>query len=111
MQLNEAKQILNKNGYSLIKENALADYLMDKVEEVAREIYIREINDYPPTLDGSQQPSREYLKRFDYMSNDLKKAVKRAATVLKADLDSEGLDFDIHVIENEIYDALRMYAK
>jgi hypothetical protein len=45
------------------------------------------------------------------MSNDLKKAVKRAATVLKADLDAEGLDFDVHVIENEIYDALRMYAK
>lgn len=111
MQLNEAKSILNKNGYHLIKENALVDYLMDKVEAVAEEIYRREIDQNVPDLDGSYSPTKEYLQRFDYMSPELKKAVKRAAVLLKHELDAEGLEFDVQNIETEIYDALRMYSK
>lgn len=109
MELNEALRKLKKAGY--VCENKLGDYLLDKVYAVAEEIYAREISDNVPDLAANNRPSREYLERFDYLSDSLKSAVKRAAIALQHELKSEGFDVNIEYVQNEIYDALRLYAK
>lgn len=109
MELNEALRKLKKAGY--VCENKLGDYLLDKVYAVAEEIYAREISDNVPDLAADNRPSREYLERFDYLSDSLKSAVKRAAIALHHELKSEGFDVNIEYVQNEIYDALKLYAK
>ena len=109
MELNEALHILNKAGF--ICENKLSEYWLDKVYRVAEEIYAREISDNVPDLESNNRPSRDYLERFDYLSDSLKAAVKRAATALQSELKTEGFDVNIEYVQNEIYDALKLYAK
>lgn len=111
MNLNEASKVLNAAGLKMVKENKLSEYLLDKVYGVAREIYAREISDNVPDLKSNNRPSRDYLERFDYLSDGLKAAVKRAATALQSELKTEGFDMNIEYIQNEIYDALKLYAK
>jgi len=94
-----------------LDENKLSEYLLDKVYSVAQEIYAREISDNVPDLTVNNRPSQEYLERFDYLSDSLKAAVKRAATALQSELKTEGFDVNIEYVQNEIYDALKMYAK
>lgn len=111
MELNEALETLEQNDLIPMNENELSDYLMDKVYRTAEEIYTREIDENVPVLDGSNQPSREYLERFDYLSDNLKNAVKRASTALYNDLKSEGIDINVEHIQHEIYAALKLYSK
>lgn len=94
-----------------LDENKLSEYLLDKVYRVAEEIYAREISDNVPDLESNNRPSRDYLERFDYLSDSLKAAVKRAATALQSELKTEGFDVNIEYVQNEIYDALKLYAK
>ncbi len=109
--INEAKDFLEVQGFKVLNENQLSEYLMRRVYSVAEEIYAREIDDNVPDLDASNQPSREYLSRFDYLSDNLKNAVKRAAVALQNDLKAEGLDINVQNIQNEIYSALKLYSK
>ena len=109
--LSETVDFLKKNGCEVLNENEMAKYLMDRVYQVATEIYAREIDENVPDLDGSNQPSREYLERFDYLSDNLKNAVKRASVALQNDLKSQGIDINIQNIQNEIYGALKLYSK
>lgn len=107
--LNEAIALLRSAGY--ICENKMSEYLLDKVYAVAEEIYAREISDNVPDLEANNRPSSEYLQRFDYLSDSLKSAVKRAAIALQSELKAEGFDVNLEYVRNEIYDALRLYSK
>lgn len=114
MKLTEAFHILAKNGYEftrLNENNDLSDYLLQRVYQVATEIYTREIADHAPNLDSTNRPDHDYLQRFDYLSDSLKAAVKRAAVALKNDLAAEGFDIHEQNVETEIFDALKLYAK
>lgn len=111
MNLHEAKRILKKNGYKLILENETKDYLLQRVYDVACEIYAREISDDKPDLMMNNRPSDDYLARFDYLSDDLKKAVKRAAKALQNELAEDGFVVNVEYVKNEIYDALKLFAK
>ena len=66
--INEAKEFLEGQGFKVLNESQLSEYLMRRVYNVAEEIYAREIDENVPDLDASNQPSREYLSRFDYLS-------------------------------------------
>lgn len=83
----------------------------DKVMEIAEQIYANEINDNVPDLDNCGRPTREYLQRFDYLSDNLKNAVKRAATALQHDLKDIGVEMNTWNCENELYDALKCFTK
>lgn len=107
--LDEAISLLNKAGY--VCENKMSEYLLDKVYAVAEEIYAREISDNVPDLEADNRPSRDYLQRFDYLSDSLKSAVKRAAIALQNELKAEGFDVNLEYVKNEIYDALKLYSK
>lgn len=111
MLLSEAKEILKKNGYELLTENEMSEYLLTCVKAVAQDIFEREIMDNAPSLDNNNMPSREYLSRFDYLSDSLKNAVKRGATRLKNEFDAQGIKINQFNIETEIYDALKCFSK
>lgn len=115
MTLLESFIILNKNGYTCSKKlnesNELSDYLLQRIYDVATEIYTREISENAPHLDATNRPDHDYLQRFDYLSDSLKSAVKRAAVALRNDLAAEGFKIHQEYIETEIFDALKLYAK
>lgn len=114
MELREAFATLCKNGYKFEKLNEnteVSDFLLQRVYDVATEIYQREISDNAPRLDATNKPDQEYLQRFDYLSDSLKAAVKRAAVALKNDFAANGFDIHEKNVEFEIYDALKLFAK
>ena len=49
--INEAKDFLEGQGFKVLNENQLSEYLMRRVYSVAEEIYAREIDDNVPDLD------------------------------------------------------------
>lgn len=94
-----------------LNENDMSQYLLDKVYLAAEEIYANEISDNVPDLTFDHRPSPEYLQRFDYLSDNLKNAVKRAAVKLSRDFENDGISINIWNIENELYDALKCFSK
>lgn len=83
----------------------------EKVYNIAQRIYAEEISDNVPDLNTQGRPTNEYLERFDYLSDNLKSAVKRAAGALQCELEADGITINLWNCENEIYDALKCFTK
>ena len=62
-------------------------------------------------VDNNGNITNEYLERFQYNSPALKKAVKRAATKLSNDLAENGFKINPWYCEQEIFEALKYFAK
>jgi rubredoxin len=87
------------------------DYLTDRVQDIANQLYQEELEDVQPEIDRNGNITQEYLERFEYNSPSLKKAVKRAATKLSNDLAEDGFKINAWYCEQEIFEALKYYAK
>lgn len=93
-----------------INENKLADYLLEIIENAARNIYEDELESDEPETDSMGNISPEYSERFKYISNDLKKIVKMKAGAIANMVKQNGIDVDPFYIENEIYKILKSYS-
>ena len=87
------------------------EYLTQKVQDVADQLYEEELADVQPEVDGNGNLTEEYLERFIYNSSALKKAVKRAATKLSNDLAEDGFKINPWYCEQEIFESLKYFAK
>ena len=118
MELNEAKQILEENGFVLDKDESQVlnetwerAYIQSAIQDVADQLYDEELADIPPQVDEYGNISPDYLKRFEYTSPELRRATKRAATKLANDLKDQGININPWYCEMEIYDKLRYFSK
>lgn len=114
MDINEAKQILEENGYTLTQNlNECIDkrYLSYAIQDVADQLYEEELMDEQPEVDEYGNVNLEYFKRFEYTSPELRRACKRAATKLSNDLKESGININPWYCEMEIYDKLRYFTK
>lgn len=116
MELNEALEILEKRGYGAVIDGSLdesvcGEYLESAIQDVVDQLYDEELADARPELDDCGNVSLAYLKRFEYASPELKRAVKRAATKLSNDFKENGLAMNPWYIEMEIYDRLKCFAR
>lgn len=116
MELKEAKQILEENGF-VLKENKVLNetweraYIQSAIQDVADQLYDEELADVQPEVDEYGNISTDYLKRFEYTSPELRRAIKRAATKLANDLKDQGININPWYCEMEIYDKLRYFSK
>lgn len=94
----------------MLNENKLAEYFLEKVENVAKKIYNNDILDSNPEkqLDGTFEV--DYLQKFKYLSPKMMRVVKREALKLKNDLKEDGFDVQQLYCETEIINALNAYA-
>jgi arginyl-tRNA synthetase len=114
MRLEEAKQILEENGYTLtqnLNESIDKRYLQYAIQDVADQLYEEELMDEQPEVDEYGNVNLEYFKRFEYTSPELRRACKRAATKLSNDLKESGIKINPWYCEMEIYDKLRYFTK
>lgn len=118
MKLDEAKQILEENGFVLDKDESQVlnetlerAYIQSAIQDVADQLYDEELADIPPQVDEYGNISPDYLKRFEYTSPELRRATKRAATKLANDLKEQGININPWYCEMEIYDKLRYFSK
>lgn len=87
------------------------EYLTNKVQDIANQLFEEELADVQPEVDNDGNITNEYLERFQYNSPELKKAVKRAATKLSNDLAENGFKINPWYCEQEIFEALKYFAK
>ena len=87
------------------------EYLTNKVQDIANQLFEEELADVQPEVDNNGNITNEYLERFQYNSPALKKAVKRAATKLSNDLAENGFKINPWYCEQEIFEALKYFAK
>ena len=67
MLLEEAKQILVDNGYTLaLNESINKRYLDYAIQDVADQLYEEELSDEQPEVDEYGNVNLEYFKRFEY---------------------------------------------
>lgn len=118
MNINEAKQILEENGFainknevSVLKESWERAYIQCAIQDVADQLYEEELADIPPQVDEYGNIPPDYFKRFEYTSPELRHAIKRAATKLANDLKDQGININPWYCEMEIYDKLRYFSK
>ena len=98
-------------GESTLNERWENEYLTNRVQDIASQLYEEELADVQPEVDRNGNITQEYLERFEYNSPSLKKAVKRAATKLSNDLAEDGFKINAWYCEQEIFEALKYYAK
>lgn len=116
MELKEAKQILEENGF-VLKENKVLNetweraYIQSAIQDVADQLYDEELADVQPEVDEYGNISTDYLKRFEYTSPELRRAIKRAATKLANDLKDQEININPWYCEMGIYDKLRYFSK
>ena len=94
-----------------INEGWENQYLMDRVKEVAYGIYDDELADVQPETDNFGNITNDYLKRFEYTSPSLKRAVKRASIKLSNELKEDGFNIDPWYCEMEIFEVLKAFSK
>ena len=118
MELDEAKKILEENGFVLdqaegqvLNETWERAYIQSAIQDIADQLYDEELADIPPQVDEYGNISHDYLKRFEYTSPELRRATKRAATKLANDLKDQGININPWYCEMEIYDKLRYFSK
>ena len=87
------------------------EFLTNKVQDIANQLFEEELADVQPEVDNNGNITNEYLERFQYNSPALKKAVKRAATKLSNDLAENGFKINPWYCEQEIFEALKYFAK
>ena len=87
------------------------EFLTNKVQDIANQLFEEELADVQPEVDNNGNITNEYLERFQYNSPELKKAVKRAATKLSNDLAENGFKINPWYCEQEIFEALKYFAK
>lgn len=111
-------RLVNKNvetdsfiGESTLNERWENDFLKNKVADVAWQLYQEELEDVQPELDEQGNVTNEYLLRFEYTKPAMKKAIKRASIKLANDLKDDGFTINPWYCEQEIYEALKDYAR
>lgn len=98
-------------GESTLNERWENKYLVDKVADVAYQLYQEELADVQPDVDSEGNISDEYLDRFKYKTPAMKKAIKRASIKLANDLAEDGFKVNSWYCEQEIQEALLDYAR
>ena len=98
-------------GESTLNETWERQYVDAAIQDVADQLYEEELADEQPEVDQYGNITVDYLKRFEYTSNALRRAAKRAATKLSNDLKDEGITINPWYCEMEIYDKLKMFTK
>ncbi len=98
-------------GESTLNEHWENDFLKNKVADVAWQLYQEELEDVQPELDEQGNVTNEYLLRFEYTKPAMKKAIKRASIKLANDFKEDGFNINPWYCEQEIYEALKDYAR
>ena len=98
-------------GESTLNERWENKYLVNKVADVAYQLYQEELSDVQPEVDSEGNITEEYLDRFRYKTPEMNKAIKRAAVKLANDLAEDGFQINTWYCEQEIKEALLDYAR
>lgn len=94
----------------MLHENKLSDYLLEIIENAARNIYEDELDTEVPETDNMGNIDPEYTERFKYVNNKLKKIVKMKANAISNMVKQSGIEVSPFYIENEIYQILKSYS-
>ena len=98
-------------GENTMNEAWEAKYLTDRAKDVAYDIFNDELADVQPETDEYGNITNDYLRRFEYSSPSLKRAVKRASYKLSSELKQDGFDINPWYCEMEIFDALKCFSR
>lgn len=95
---------------STMNENKLSDFLLEIIENAARNIYEDELETEEPEVDSMGNINQEYTERFRYVSDSLKKIVSMKANAISNMVKQNGIEVSPFYIENEIFQILKSYS-
>ena len=99
-----------KVNESMLNENKLADYLLTIIEDEDKSIFEDELETDEPETDSMGNIVNDYGERFLYVTKDLKKIVKMKANAIANMVKTKGIEVSPFYIENELFQALRLYG-
>lgn len=99
-----------KVNESMLNENKLADYLLTIIEDEAKSIFEDELETEEPETDSMGNIVNDYGERFLYVNKELKKIVKMKANAIANMVKHKGIEVSPYYIENELFQALRLYG-
>lgn len=105
----EDEELVNVSE-SKLNENKLSDYLLDVIENAAKNIYADELETDIPETDNMGNIIPEYNERFRYVSDNLKKIVKTKANAIANMVKQNGIEVSPFYVENEIFQILKSYS-
>lgn len=99
-----------KVNESMLNENKLAYYLLTIIEDEAKSIFEDELETEEPETDSMGNIVNDYGERFLYVNKELKKIVKMKANAIANMVKHKGIEVSPYYIENELFQALRLYG-
>lgn len=102
--------MITVNESTTLNENKLADYLLEIIEDEARNIFADEVETNEPEVDSMGNIVGDYGERFLYVNKDLKKIVKLKANAISNMVKHQGIEVSPFYIENELFQILKAYG-